>query len=306
MGYRAPEANDWKDFKRKHIEHAKTVDDIFTSRTMKAAYNPREIKIRESCDSPGNPESDAIIIGCDITGSMDRILDQVIRTVLPNLFTDIYERKPVPYPHLLAMGIGDVEAGDRAPLQTTQFESDIKIAEQLKEIYLERGGGGNNYESYALAWYFAGYYTRIDCFEKRRKKGFLFTMGDEEPTPYLTKRDITKVFGSANMQSDKLTQEELLQLATRQYHVYHLMLTEGFNYSNTVKEKWTRLLGQNAMLVDDYRKIGEIITSTLQMHAGVSKEEIIKSWDGSTAVVVEKAISHLSVTPNKTDELITF
>lgn len=35
------------------------------------------------------------------------------------------------------MGIGDCAANDRAPLQVTQFESDIRQAEALQKIWLE-------------------------------------------------------------------------------------------------------------------------------------------------------------------------
>ncbi|HAO33838.1 MAG TPA: hypothetical protein DCQ84_12920, partial [Candidatus Competibacteraceae bacterium] len=57
----------------------------------------------------------------------------------------------------------------------------IRIARQLRRLWLEKGGGGNACESYTLPWYFAATHTAIDCFEKRGKKGYLFTVGDEEP-----------------------------------------------------------------------------------------------------------------------------
>ena len=77
---------------------------------------------------------------------------------------EILARKPVSDPHILCMGIGDVLC-DQAPLQVTQFEADIRIAEQLEKLWLEKGGGGNSCESYNLPWYFAAMHTAIDCFE---------------------------------------------------------------------------------------------------------------------------------------------
>jgi len=43
----------------------------------------------------------------------------------------------------------------------------------MEKIYLERGGGGNNHESYAAAWLFGATRTSIDCFEKRGKQGVI-------------------------------------------------------------------------------------------------------------------------------------
>ena len=82
----------------------------------------------------------------------------------------------------MAMAIGDAEC-DRAPLQVTQFEADIRLADQLRELWIEGGGGGNRGESYHLPWAFAAMRTSTDCFERRGRKGYLFTIGDEPILP---------------------------------------------------------------------------------------------------------------------------
>ena len=161
--------DDWCTYTTTSSYDSKTVDEIY-NHTMDSELDPKNVKMRESRDSNDNPNSNAVIIGLDVTGSMSNVLDAIAKNGLNTLATEIYNRKPISDPHLMFMGIGDVEVGDIAPLQVTQFEADIRIAEQLEKIYFEKGGGGNSYESYALAWYFAGLHTSIDCFEKRNKK----------------------------------------------------------------------------------------------------------------------------------------
>lgn len=286
---------DWMRYSKVNIAGKKSVDDIFTSKSIDPSLDPKGIKIRESCDSIDNPNSTALIVGLDVTGSMGCVLDSIAREGLKNMATEVYNRKPISNPHIMFLGIGDAEARDLYPLQATQFEADIRIAEQLTKIYLERGGGGNKYESYALAWYFASLHTKIDCFEKRKKKGFLFTIGDEEPTPYLKATDIERVMGY-RPQSDYLAQD-LLTMVSRQYEVYHLMIREGSyfrSHGDIVKKKWRDLLGQRAIVLDDYTRIGEVIVSTLQVANGENPDTVIKSWDSSTSLVVANAIRDLT------------
>jgi hypothetical protein len=284
-------AGDWKDYSTKHIA-GKSTDEIYTSKEIDNDLNPKGVKIRESCDSADHPESNAIIVALDVTGSMSSVL-QSCADKLGVLVTEIYDRKPVKDPHLMFMGVGDVEC-DSSPLQVTQFEADIRIAEQLRKIYFEQGGGGNSYESYSLAWYFAGMKTRIDCFEKRGKKGFLFTLGDEEPTRIMRADSINDFIGEKPQQD--YTAEQLLELASRMYNCYHLIIEEGSHCHsdrNGVVSKWNKLMGQRAIPVSDHTKIPEIIVSILQREAGVEKDKILKSWDKSTALVVSRAIDGL-------------
>jgi len=308
MGSGRWSADDWARYSSTHVSGKATVDDIYTSKSLAAELDPKGVAVRESCDSADNPNSTALIVGLDVTGSMDKVLDAMARTGLKTLAEEVYARRPITDPHIMFMGIGDVEMGDRAPLQVTQFEADIRIAEQLTKIYLERGGGGNNYESYALAWYFAAMHTRIDCFEKRGKKGYLFTVGDEQPTPYLRASDIERVFGH-RPQFDRISAQDLLTMVSRQYEVFHIMVEEGSHFrshGNNVVKKWTELLGQRAIRLSDHTKMGEVIVSTLQVVEGADVRDVISSWDGTTGIVVAKAVNSLDSAKISANGIVRF
>lgn len=295
MGGGRWDSTSWSTFISSKSYDTKSTAEIFTSRGIDSDLDPKGVGIRESRDSSDNPESNAIIIGLDVTGSMSYVLDNMARKGLNDLVKNIYDRKPVVDPHIMCMGIGDVES-DRSPLQVTQFEADIRIAQQLEKLYLEQGGGGNNYESYSFAWYFAAMYTSIDCFEKRGKKGYLFTIGDEEPTPIL-RADAIKRFLGSGPQID-LKGEDLFLMASKYYHIFHIMVEEGSHfrsYGKQVVSKWTNLLGQRAIRLSDHTKFAETVVSLIQVNEGVNKEDVIGSWDGGTSLVVKKALEGTNV-----------
>ena len=297
MGSGRWSSSDWSTYATTHVDNAKTVDDIYTSRKMNKDLDPKGVEFRESCDSADNPNSTPVIVALDVTGSMSAVLDVMARTGLSTLAEEIYDRKPVTDPHIMMMGVGDVEC-DHAPLQITQFEADIRIAEQLAQIYLEKGGGGNDHESYILPWYFAAKHTKIDSFSKRGKKGILFTVGDECPTPYLTADAIEEFLGE-RPQFDQITAEQLLTMVSRQWEVFHLIVEEtSFCRTNhdEVVGQWTNLLGQRAIKLSDHTKMGEVIISTLQVLAGEDVSKVIKSWDGKTSIVVRDAVSGFAMT----------
>jgi len=294
MGSGRWEPEDWKSYKSAHVS-GKTTREVYSKGSMDADLDPSGVGIRESRDSTDNPESNAIIIGLDVTGSMHSVLDSMARKGLPTLCTEIYKRKPVSDPQIMCMGIGDCHVGDQAPLQATQFETDIRIAEQLQKIWLEGGGGGNGFESYNLPWYFAGSHTSIDCFEKRGKKGYLFTIGDEYPPESLSPSDIKRVFGDIIQSGISL--KDLLALAERTYHVFHIMVEEGSHYrhyGNKVKDKWQAVLGERAIGLSDHTKLAEVIVSTIQLTEGMNADTIVETWDGSTSVAVKHALKGMS------------
>jgi hypothetical protein len=139
----------WADYAARSVR-GRSRAELFGSRTMHEDYDPARIGLRESRDSAENPQATPIIIGVDVTGSMGVLAEQLVVRGLNETFTALIDRAPVPDPHVMAMAIGDAYC-DRAPLQVTQFEADLRIVEQLRMLWLEGGGGGNRGESYSLA-----------------------------------------------------------------------------------------------------------------------------------------------------------
>lgn len=273
--------------------------DLYKSSYMKDEFNPNGVKFRESCDSEEHPNSSPVIIGLDVTGSMSSVLETV-SLKLNTLITEIFDRNPIEDPQIMFMAFGD-SYYDSCPLQVTQFESDIRIAEQLNDIYFERGGGGNDGESYALPWYFAARHTKIDSFDKHGKKGFIFTIGDECCLPTLTKEHIKSIIGD-DIQED-ISAEEILTEVSRKYEVYHLIV-DPVCYQDP-ETSWKAMLGKNCVNVENIDNIPEVIISILELHAGKSIDDVVNSWDGSTSVVVKNAINDLAVS-NANDGLVEF
>ena len=295
MGYGAPPS--MSDLERhyasnSHIRATRNIQQVYTSKYMPVEFDPSKMKLpREARDSNENPNSRGIIFACDLTGSMDIFLMDLIQNEVPRLIRNTFES--VQYdPQICFMGFGDVAARDDAPLQVTQFETDIRILQQLQNIYVERGGGGNRYESYILPWYFAANHISMDCFEKRGKKGFLFTFGDEEPTPKLTKDEIKTVFGeNSSLDQTLITSEEMLEIVSEKFYCYHIML-HAHNYDYNVVKEWKNLLGSHVCDLSNHHYLPELIATILKMYEGKSKEDaILDINDLRGRSVVEKALS---------------
>lgn len=282
-------------------EAAPTVDHIYKSKTLDKNLDPKGITLRESRDSDANPNSTPLIVGLDVTGSMSRVLDVMAREGLGTLVEQIYDREPITDPHIMIMGIGDVEH-DEAPLQVTQFEAQNQpLVAQMENIWLERGGGGNDYESYSAAWLFAATRTSIDCFEKRGKKGYLFTVGDEEPTPMLSPKNVGRFLNIDFLDEEDLTGQALFELVSAMYDVYHVMVAEGSHARSRpdqVREAWGNLIGQKLIILPDHTKLAEVIVSAIQLAEGVNKDAVISSWSGDTSLIVAEAIK--DITPSET------
>lgn len=308
MGGRSASSDEFKSYYRdnSHISRATNASQIFKESCMAPEFDPSKIKLpREACDSIDCPHSRGIIFAEDVTGSMGVYLLELIRDLFPKLINMVYSS--VPYnPHIMFMGVGDVTAGDRAPLQVTQFEADLRMLDQLQKIYLERRGGGNSYESYLLPWYFAGKHVKMDCWDKRREKGFLFTFGDEQPTPKLTDYEEQRVFGkNSTMTEDCISGEDCLRMAEEKFNCYHILL-HGQGYGSVERRMWKELMGGHACDLSDYQCLPELILTILNMHEGMSKTEAIEKIQSSKIQrVVAKALEDHEervTTPDGTDE----
>jgi hypothetical protein len=296
MGYYRYDPDSWSAYAT--ATAAKTHRDYGRTSILRA-FDPTAFDVRESRKSELNPNATPFIAALDVTGSMGRVVE-AMRKGLGTLFEQVITRGVIPDPHVLAVAIGDFEV-DRAPIQATQFESEpVTIGKQIEDLWLERGGGGNNFEGYLGPLYFAAMRTDCDAIRDGRR-GFLFTAGDEEPQLILRKSSVKRFFGD-DIERD-LTAEELIELVSRGWEYFHLMVTEGsymHSRPDRVTRAWTDLIGQRALPLTDHTRMAEVIISAAEVASGRDRDTVAKSWSGSTSLVVRNAINGLTVSGRPT------
>lgn len=218
--------------------------------------------IRESRDNDEHPASLPIAIIFDVTGSMGGI-PRILQQKLAKLMDVVIAKADVKDPQVLVGAVGDSTC-DRFPFQVGQFESNNRFDEQLRDIILEGGGGGQVMESYGLAYRFAAYHTATDAFDKRGKKGYFFTIGDERFWPTVTAEDVLRIFGLQAEGNE--TVKDLLVKAQEKWEIFHLFAMDGSYPDRTdIHDAWRKLLGERFIKVDDSSLVCEIIAGLIHM-----------------------------------------
>jgi hypothetical protein len=230
------------------------------ARTVHSALKPFGVGARESRDSAEHPTSLAIAVLFDVTGSMGMV-PRALQAKLPQLLGLLLRKGYARNPQIMFGAIGDATV-DRAPLQVGQFESDNRMDGDLERILLEGGGGGQKTESYELAMYFMARHTLMDCWEKRRKRGYLFIVGDEMAYPKVKPREAAAVIG--DKLAEALPLRALCAELTRHWDTYYI-LPEGASYAgdSQVLGFWRALLGQNVIELADLDAVCETIALTI-------------------------------------------
>lgn len=243
------------------IDGKYSAQEMYTARGLESCLNPYRV-VRECRDSAEHPETIPVILALDVTGSMGDTAVEIAKK-LNIIMTNLYEKvKDVEF---MVMGIGDF-AYDKAPLQASQFESDIRVAEQLDKIYFEGHGGGNAYESYTAAWYFGATATDLDCW-KRGKRGVIITMGDECLNPYLPDHAVESVLGTP-VQNDVNTNDAYNAVKDK-YDLYHIVVdTATSRYmKSSINESWSKYLDGQHLLYSDVEGISQVIVDIVSGHA---------------------------------------
>ena len=254
-----------------------SAQEMFKSRGLAPELNPYNV-VRECVDSEEHPETIPVIIGIDVTGSMGAAGVEVAKS-LSAIIEDLYTKyKDIEF---MVMGIGDL-AYDHAPIQISQFESDIRIADQLDKVWFERGGGGNAFESYTAAWYMGLNHTKLDCW-KRGKKGIIITTGDEPMNPYLPQRALANATGD-NVQTDVET-NALYNDVIEKFNVYHIAVddrsTSFKRYEERIDNSFGQILGdrlKKATLNNLADKVIECIDDALNNDGNTTDTNGLISW----------------------------
>ena len=261
-----------------------TDQQIFTQRGLHPRLDPKNA-VRECCDSADHPHTVPVILALDVTGSMGAASAEVAKK-MNEVMTRLYDT--IQDVEFLIMGIGDLSY-DAAPIQMSQFEADIRIAEQLDLVFMEHGGGGNAFESYTAAWYMGLHHTRLDCW-KRGEKGLIITMGDEPLNPYLPWRPLRQVTGDA-LQADVET-PQLYVRAAEKFDIWHMHVShrQVDSYLERAVNSFGSQLPAGHMLtvhMDDIsdqlvRIISDFASARKQTFTGTERLKEI-SWDTGVA-----------------------
>jgi hypothetical protein len=220
------------------------VQEVFRQRECHPLMNPKGVKVRECRDSADHPRSIGIVFALDVTGSMSSIPRMLATEQLPRFMKILTECK-VPDPQILFVAVGDATS-DRASLQVGQFESTAELMDQwLTWSYLEGGGGGTFQESYELALYFLAQHTAMDCWEKRRRKGYLFMTGDEHPYPVVSKHTVEAVIGD-RLDDDLKVEEAVAEL---QKTMVPFFLIPDEKRAQKCGRRWRDILGDHVLVM---------------------------------------------------------
>lgn len=244
-----------------------TTQDFYRSRSLADVLDAKG-KIRECLDSDEHPNSYPIILALDVTGSMGSAATEAGKK-LGEIMSSIYANDTITDPEFCVMAIGDL-AYDYAPIQMSQFESDVRIAEQLDKVYFEGGGGGNQYESYTMAWYMGLRHAKLDCWN-RGAKGLIITLGDEQINPYLS-MDGIRIFAGDTVQANIET-NDLYKEVCDKYDVYHISVDDSRssykwnNQQDAVDRSWINIIGEDHYHVSNLESLADTIISIITEHA---------------------------------------
>lgn len=294
MGYGSYTASDWNKLKSsRNLSKQQNVNEVFQSKQCNPKFDPKFIGVRECFDSEDHPNTTPIVVGLDVTGSMGYLAVEIATGALNELIMKLYSTGAVEDPALMCAAYGDYR--DQSPLQVTQFESDIRIAEQLLEIYFENHGQGQVVPT--CLWEFLAKHTNIDAINKRNEKGFVFTIGDSAP--------IRDTYIGETMEAvigDKLetgtTRETLLRSVKEKFHVFHIVV-DG-RRSLSMPDLAGHII---AISPGDIAMIPEIIISTIQLQKGMGLEQIMEQWDDVNKPTIRNAIGQLNLSDGE-EEII--
>ena len=282
MGYGSYSASDWQKLKTsRKLSSDRDVHEIFKRTSCNPKFDPRFIGTRECFDSEDHPNSTPIVVGLDVTGSMGYLAVKVASEALNDLILKLYSTGAVEDPALMCAAYGDYL--DKSPLQVTQFESDIRIAEQLLDIWFENCGSGDVVPT--CLWEFLSRHTDIDSIKKRNKKGFVFTIGDgAEIRKDAVGRTIMRVVGDDP--GPDVTVADILKETEKKFHVFHIMI--GNDGNSDILYGHRIVIAQNSIDC-----IPEIILGTIQLQNGKSLEDVIAGCDEIKKPTVDNALRQL-------------
>lgn len=258
--------------------------------------------VHEARDSDDHPVTVPVIVASDETGSMGIIASEV-QAKFVEIFSLFLRKGYLEHPALAVGAYGDMSTGSRlgagiekAPLQISQFEADNRADEALDKVFLEGNGGGNGGEHSTAVWLYAALHTATDAWEKRQKKGYLFTVGDEASHPISREQWAHYVDPNTTIEG-VLTQEQIAEMAKEKWEVYHLVIDNASSKMQESVKHYEGLLGRDHVIqLEDPAMVAETIALIVGMGEGmIDLDQGLDDLDdvglGSSREAVGKALA---------------
>jgi hypothetical protein len=232
-------------------------------------------------------ESASLAILFDTTGSMGGIPRAFVQGTLVTLIDEIDRRKSIPNPHIMFGAVGDFN--DTTPLQFSDFSKGKASVDQLRQLYIQNGGGAYTYLNYYAALLFAARKTQP------AGKGMLFIIGDQPcEGSGLTVEEMRDYLGiESNHDMSKLA---IVNELKKKYEIFYLSIESQYAYKD-VAGGWRELFDDKVIPVKDTDQamIAQIIVSIIdRYYAGKSQALVAASWeDTNTQNAVATAIANL-------------
>lgn len=242
--------------------------------------NMRPFKVMRECkDTDEHPNTIPVILALDVTGSMGDTAIEVQKKLNPLMIKLYEEIKDI---EIMIMAIGDLSYDDD-PIQISQFESDIRIAENLDKIYFENGGGGNGWESYTAPWYMGLKHCKLDCWD-RGKKGLIITMGDECLNPHLPKDTLNELTGDTN--ESAVNTDKLYKDAIEKFNIYHICVESGcYPNQSSRAESFEEVIGKEHVMISNVENISNKIFNIIKDHANNSDSSFLDTSSGDSKIL---------------------
>lgn len=267
---------------------------MFASSRVHPKMLPKGVKWRESRDSPDHPASLGICFALDVSGSMGEIPQRLAREELPTFMKTLMDCG-VADPQILFMAFVDARY-DPTPLQVGQFESTAELMDQwLTRTYMG-GSVGNAYtgampggESYETALWFAARHTAMDCWEKRKTKGYLFMTGDEDSYAAMPREVCQNVLGY-DCQAD-VPLEDVMRAVRETWNAFFLVPDPG---RASVVPFWEKYFGRDVIVMQSPADTCGVAASLVALGQGLVPDAAALEKKLASAIGVERARTTLA------------
>lgn len=183
-----------------------------------------------------------IVVAVDVTGSMATWPAEIFDR-LPLLYQTLSQYRPDLEVSFVA--IGDATC-DRFPLQVCDFESGVGLEDQLKALYPEGGGGGQQRESYELFAYYLLHHYRAPNAERP----YLILYGDEGFYDRVNKAQVKHFVGDTIPRA--LNSKRLWSQVVEAWNLFHLRVPYGVGAQNEdIHAQWVDAIGEERIVMLD-------------------------------------------------------